>query len=95
MQDILHKHGHAQTAFLGIMNEFWQTNAIFTAFTALALGGIVTNWRQFADAHYSQSLFLTTYITALMVVWMLSLKKGGHSRRHQKKLEEGCGCWCR
>jgi hypothetical protein len=32
------------------MNEFWQTNAIFTAFTALALGGIVTNWRQFADA---------------------------------------------
>lgn len=50
VQDILHKHGHAQTAFLGIMNEFWQTNAIFTAFTALALGGIVTNWRQFADA---------------------------------------------
>lgn len=85
----LHKYEVVQNAFLAIMNEFWQTNAFFTGFAALAIGGIVTNWQGYSSGYPIHIAALTALIVLLLVVWFLSLLKHiEYTYAYQRKLED-------
>lgn len=82
LEILLYKYELVQTGFLAVMSEFWQTNAFFTAFAGLAVGGIVTSWDDYAQAHVAATIPLTAVIVVLMLVWLLSIvRHNQHSYR--------------